>query len=241
MQGMERATEKVRVYDLLNAGPRHRFTVSGVLVSNCLSLIYGTGAKKLRAQCKMLSGKDIGEDFAQRTVDLYRQGYNHVKAAWYDAGKALNAIAYHERAEIGLGALKLSVLGDCGIQLPSGLFMAYPELKASEDDQGRKQFVYRTRKGPVNIHPAKCYQNVIQALARCVMGEAMVRVHKAYPIALTIHDALYVVVPEEEAEEARRFIIKELRKTPEWLPNTPLDAEGGIGDSLSFKMEKLIA
>ena len=28
-----------------------------------LSLIYGTGAKKLRAQCKMLSGKDLGEEF----------------------------------------------------------------------------------------------------------------------------------------------------------------------------------
>lgn len=32
--------QKVRVYDILNAGPRHRFTCSGVLVSNCL---YGQG------------------------------------------------------------------------------------------------------------------------------------------------------------------------------------------------------
>ena len=38
-----------KVYDLVNAGPRHRFTVSGKLVSNCsLSLIYGTGDNKLR-------------------------------------------------------------------------------------------------------------------------------------------------------------------------------------------------
>lgn len=206
-----------------------------------LSLIYGTGAKKLRNAIKADAkyGKDIGEELAQQIVDTYRSEYSRVKAAWYDAGKALEAMRFHEYAEIGLGPLTLKVEGAHGIKLPSGLYLTYPDLKVSEDELGRKQYVYQTRKGKVSIHPAKCYQNVIQALARCVMGEAMVRVHKKYPIALTIHDALYVAVPAEEAEEARRFIITELRKAPEWLPDMPLDAEGGIGDSLSFKMDKL--
>jgi DNA polymerase len=204
-----------------------------------LSLIYGTGAKKLRAQCKMLSGKDIGENFAQHVVELYRDDYAKVKRAWYDAGKALNAIINNEREEIGIGELKLEVHGEKGIKLPSGLFMTYPGLKITEDEQGRKQYVYSTRKGPVHIHPAKCYQNVIQALARCVMGEAMVRVNKKYPVGLTIHDALYCVVRAEEAEQARVDIITELRKAPTWLPNMPLDAEGGYGENLSFKMKKL--
>jgi len=204
-----------------------------------LSLIYGTGAKKLRAQCKMLSGKDIGEDFAKRVVDLYRHEYGAVKAAWYDAGKALDAIIRDEEAEIGLGAVCLSVMGKRGIKLPSGLYMAYPELQTTQDELGRKQYVYRTRKGPVHIHAAKCFQNLVQALARCVMGEAMVRVHKRYPVALTIHDALYCVVPEEEADTALRFIIGELKKEPSWAPGLPLDAEGGYGEDLSFKMGKV--
>jgi len=204
-----------------------------------LSLIYGTGAKKLRAQCKMLSGKDIGEEFAQNVVSIYRKDYAQVKAAWYDAGKALEAIINNERIEIGLGELKLEVLGERGIRLPSGLFMAYPGLKITEDEQGRKQYVYSTRKGPVHIHPAKCFQNIIQALARCVMGEAMVRVNKKYPVGLTIHDALYFIVRAEEAEQARVDIITELRKAPTWLPNMPLDAEGGYGSDMSFKMKKL--
>lgn len=239
-QGVERAAAKVRVYDLLNAGPRHRFTVSGVLVSNCLSLIYGTGAKKLRAQCKMLSGKDIGEDFAQSVVDLYRQEYAFVKAAWYDAGKALDSIIDDSYTEIGLGELRLPVEGSRGIKLPSGLYMTYPELKEELDDKGRKQYVYKTYKGPVHIHPAKCFQNVIQALARCVMGEDMVRVHKRYPVSLTIHDAIYCAVKEDEAEQAVRDIVTELRKSPAWLPNMPLDAEGGYGKDLSFKMKKVL-
>lgn len=206
-----------------------------------LSLIYGTGAKKLRAAIKADAkyGKDIGEELAEKIVSTYRQEYSQVKAAWYDSGKALDAIRFHEYAEIGLGPLTLKVEGAHGIKLPSGLYLTYPELRVSEDELGRKQYAYQTRKGKVSIHAAKCYQNVIQALARCVMGEAMVRVHKKYPVALTIHDALYVAVPTEEAEEARRFIITELRKAPTWLPDMPLDAEGGIGDNLSFKMEKL--
>jgi len=204
-----------------------------------LSLIYGTGAKKLRAQCKMLSGKDIGEEFSQKVVDIYRQDYSHVRAAWYDAGRALEAIINNEAITIGLGDLKLKVLGRRGIQLPSGLFMTYPKLNITEDAQGRRQWVYSTRKGLVHIHPAKCYQNIIQALARCVMGEAMVRVNKLYPAGLTIHDAVYCAVRAEEAEQARVDIITELRKAPDWLPDMPLDAEGGFGNDLSFKMTKL--
>jgi hypothetical protein len=71
------------------------------------------------------------------------------------------------------------------------------------------------------------------------MGEAMVRVNKVYPVGLTIHDALYCVFRVEEAEQARVDIITELRKAPTWLPNMPLDAEGGYGEDLSFKMKKL--
>ena len=197
-----------------------------------LSLIYGTGAKKLRAQCKMLSGKDIGEGFSQKVVDIYRQDYSHVRAAWYDAGRALEAIVNNEAITIGLGDLKLPVAGRRGIKLPSGLFMTYPDLRTTEDEQGRKQWVYSTRKGPVHIHPAKCYQNVIQALARCVIGEAMARINRKYPIALTVHDSCYCVVPQNEAQEVFDFMMQALTCAPEWAPGIPLAAEGSIGANL---------
>ena len=239
MQRVAQTKRKIRVYDLVNAGPRHRFTVSGVLVSNCLSLIYGTGAKKLRAQIKMLSGKDVGEEFAQKVVNMYRHEYSSVKAAWYDAGKALEAIVNNEYAEIGLGKLVLPVHGAKGILLPSNLYLTYPDLKKSEDEVGRTQWTYKTRKGLVHIHSAKCFQNVIQALARCVMGESMVRVHKNYPVGLTIHDALYCSVENSQIMEAMKLIVENLRRAPKWMPGIPLDAECGFGDNISFKMKPL--
>jgi DNA polymerase I-like protein with 3'-5' exonuclease and polymerase domains len=46
-----KSVKQARVYDIKNAGPRHRFTVSGVLVHNCgLGIMYGMGTAKLSAQ-----------------------------------------------------------------------------------------------------------------------------------------------------------------------------------------------
>ena len=197
-----------------------------------LSLIYSVGAGKLRASIKQLSGTDIGEAEAKRVVNLYRQENPRVKAAWYDAGKALDAVINNEGIEIGLGKLKLQVAGRRGIKLPSGLFMTYPDLRTTEDEQGRKQWVYGTRKGVVHTHGGKCYQQTTQALARCVIGEAMARINRKHPIALTVHDSCYCVVPQDEAQGAFDFMMQELTRAPEWAPGIPLAAEGSIGANL---------
>lgn len=212
-----------------------------------LSLIYGTGPGKLRGAIKTMSGKDIGEKESQRIVDLYREEYYKVVRAWAQGKVVLDFLRRHAQEKAngnglvleggyGTDALSLEVYGLYGIKFPSGMFLLYPDLQEAE---GSRELTYYTRKGRTRIYGAKCFQNVTQGLARCVMGEAMVRIHKRYPVALTIHDAVYCVVPEEEAEEARRFIITELRKEPAWAPGIPLDAEGGYGKNLSFKMTKL--
>lgn len=59
--------EKVRVYDIQNAGPNFRFTCSGVLVSNCLNflLLYGGGVSKLA------EALHVPESEAKDLRDLY--------------------------------------------------------------------------------------------------------------------------------------------------------------------------
>lgn len=53
--------ETVRVYDILNAGPRRRFTVSNSLASNCFLLIYGGEVDKLYATMSQERDKSTGE------------------------------------------------------------------------------------------------------------------------------------------------------------------------------------
>lgn len=229
---------KTRVYDIINAGPRHRFTVSNVLVSNCqLSLIYGTGANKLRNAIKMMSNKDIGEVEAKRIVDIYRTDYPLVKKSWYDGEKVLQAIRGSSQYTYG-SATALTVMGSAGIRLPSDLYLKYPDLTLHDND-GKKEWTYAQRKERVRIHGPKCFQNTIQALAACIMGEAMLRIAKRLPVAITIHDAVYCVVPDQLVEKAAKFIVAELKREPLWAPGIPLDAEVGAGQNLAFKMAKL--
>jgi DNA polymerase len=205
-----------------------------------LSLIYGTGHKKLRNQIKLMSGKDIGEKEAKRIVDFYRSDYTKVVESWSHGETALRAILNNMAYMFGVHP-KLEVMGKAGIQLPSEMFLQYPDLQLGTNEAGKKEWTYAQRKERIKIHGPKCYQNAIQALARCVMGESMVRVHKRIPVALTIHDALYCVVPDQIVNKVAKFIIEELKREPEWAPGLPLDAEIGAGQSLAFKMKKLEA
>lgn len=212
-----------------------------------LSLIYGVGAAKIQAAIKGGSGKDIGEAQAKYIVSVYRENYPWVQDSWRQGEEVLRTIHTNMTMKFGLGDnLKLQVYGKEGIQLPSGLFMRYPDLQQVTVPHPRTQGLsrlewrYYQRKQPVNIHGAKCFQNTIQALARCVMGESMVRIHKAFPVALTIHDAVYCVVQDDHVEAAKHLIVNELKQAPLWAPGLPLDAEVGAGRSLAFKMKKLL-
>ncbi len=203
-----------------------------------LSLIYGTGPGKLRSAIKMLSGKDIGELEAKRIVDIYRRDYSQVKESWYKGDKMLYAMRDNTAAVFG-EVIPLPVLGSAGIELPSKLFLKYPDLKQHLNETQRKEWSYAQHKERVRIHGPKTFQNTIQALARCVMGESMVRIAKRLPVALTIHDAVYCMVPDQLVDKAKKFIVTELKRAPEWALDLPLDAEVGAGQSLAFKMKKL--
>ena len=163
-----------------------------------------------------------------------------VKGSWYEGERVLQSIINHEYFDFGRNPkLVLPVWGNAGIELPSGLFLQYPKLRQTVNEEGKTEWLYSARAENVRIHGPKTFQNTIQALARCVMGEAMVRIHKTFSVALTIHDAVYCVVPDELVEQAKHFIVSELKREPVWAPGLPLDAEVGAGRSLSFKMGKL--
>ena len=232
-----------RVYDLVNAGPRHRFTVSGVLVSNCLSLIYGTGSVKLRNQVKLMSGKDIGAEEAKRIVTLYRNEYTEVVDAWGQGDEVLECVLHNNAMYMGRNNLIAVHWGE-GALLPSGLYMRYPDLRKDKVETTRglrwEWSVMKNRRERDKLYGSKVFQGITQALARCIIAEAMLRIEKEYRILLTIHDACYLLAREDEANDVLRFVIQQLRVPPVWMPDIPLDAEGGYGRSLEFKMGKVL-
>jgi DNA polymerase len=192
-----------------------------------LGLIFGVGAAKLRDAVKAGSGKDLGEVESKRIVDLYRKSYTGVTALWKTCNEAIKCIADDQSFTFGTNGI-FKVEGKRGVLLPSGLYMQYPELANVIDPKtGEKGYKYKLRNGFDRLYGGKMFNNLVQGTARCVMGESMVRVSKRYDIMVCIHDALYILAPEAEAEEALAFLIKEMTTPPAWMPDIPLAAEGG--------------
>ena len=79
------------------------------------------------------------------------------------------------------------------------------------------------------LYGGKLVENIVQAVARCVMTDGMLRIQKRYPCVLTVHDEVVVLVPETEAEEAEGWVYEQMVAEPKYLPGIPLDAETGVG------------
>ena len=197
----------------------------------CLSLIYGVGAKTIQSNILKLGNIDIGEAEAVRIVKLYRESHKNVTNLWRSGEVSLSDIYLGIEGSFGNSSLVLPVHGKKGILLPSGLYMAYPELTNTAEQYERANYVYGKKK--VKIYGPKVYQNITQALARCVMTEAMVRISRKYKIVLIVHDQIIVEAPEHEAETAYKFVRDEMIKAPKWAWGLPLDAEGNWGNTLA--------
>ena len=95
----------------------------------------------------------------------------------------------------------------------------------------KTQYVYKSRKGPVSIWGGSLVENVVQALARIVVGEQMLQIQKRYRVALTVHDAAVIVVPEAEKDEALAYIVECMSKPPAWASGLPVACEAKWGYS----------
>jgi DNA polymerase len=153
---------------------------------------------------------------------------------WQKAHKALDAILNDQAMDLGRGGV-LKVEGKKGIRLPNGLYMKYPNLRQVQNEQGKLEYVYDTKKGkatiPNRIYGGKVVENVCQALARIIIGHQMLVIAKKYKVVMTVHDAIAVVVPEAEKETAQEFVEMCMRLRPDWALELPLNCESGVGAS----------
>jgi DNA polymerase len=185
---------------------------------------YGMGHNKFGIQLKTF-GVEIADEEAARIISVYRQTYPHIPRLWKEANSSLDALRQGKTTAFGHQPQALSVTSS-GFLLPSGLYLNYTDLQ--EDDEG---YTYKSRRGRIKIYGGKVVENVCQALARCVIGEQMLKISKKYKVALTVHDAVMAVVKEEDKDEALAYIQECMTWRPNWAQTLPLACEIGIGKS----------
>jgi DNA polymerase len=118
-----------------------------------------------------------------------------------------------------------------GIRMPNGLLQRYPGLRKIKDTGGKEQYIYESRKGVTKIYGGKLTENICQGLARCIIGEQLLRINKRYKVAMTVHDSVVCVAPRQEAEEAVAYVMECMRYVPAWAQGVPLDCEAGYGEN----------
>ena len=193
-----------------------------------LGLGYGTGHIKLKGVLKLNAGIEVNEIESKRLVKLYREVNHEVVKLWDECDRALRDIASWpaDRLPYYLGSGKCLLVEPKGIKLPNGLYITYPNLQ-----RGKDGFEYKSRRGTISIWGGAVVENVVQALARIVIGEQMIQINEKYRPALTVHDAVVCVTTKATAQESLDYIMGIMSIAPTWAEDLPIACEGAFGDS----------
>ena len=197
-----------------------------------LGLGYGTGALKLQHTLKTTPpGVVIDETESKRIVDLYREKNAKIISLWKKADKAIGDIAnWEDTKPYYLGKHRCLTVTKEGIKLPNGLYIRYPNLELNPE-KANSGYIYQSRKGPVSLWGGSVVENVVQALARIIVGQQMIKLTERYRPVLTVHDAAVCVVPEDEVDEACAWIVEVMSKPPEWAKGLPVACEAHYGQN----------
>ena len=197
-----------------------------------LGLGYGTGALKLQHTLKTTPpGVVIDETESKRIVDLYREKNAKIISLWKKADKAIGDMAnWEDTKPYYLGKHRCLTVTKEGIKLPNGLYIRYPNLELNPE-KANSGYIYQSRKGPVSLWGGSVVENVVQALARIIVGQQMIKLTERYRPVLTVHDAAVCVVPEDEVNEACAWIVEVMSKPPEWAKGLPVACEAHYGQN----------
>lgn len=232
---VDRATHAV--YDILNAGPRHRFTVSNVLVHNC-GFGGGAGALLNLGGAKIYP-KGTPEDVIWKgltsLVETWRVAHPHIVSWWKQVHTAFDKGGPASRRI----PVDVEIVGnDRYVWLPSGRALVYHNCRreyVQPKDRNGKPLPYRRRAwvcdavvgngtqrrivgGPTQV------ENIIQAIGRDLLTHALVNVERAgFRTVTHVHDEIVTETTGGLTVERLSSLMCDL---PDWAEGLPVEAAG---------------
>lgn len=195
---------------------------------------YQMGGPKLASYAGGM-GVELSEERATELVNAYREKNWPVKDFWYKANEAAIRAVRNKGTTIRQEHIAWKVVGRfLHCRLPSGRLLSYldPKVEVVDTPWGKRpqlQFwgvdTYTRQWIRTSTYGGKLTENIVQALCRDIMAEAMVRAENAgYHIVLTVHDEIVSEVPKGfgSVEEFNAI----LSERPKWADNFPIVAEG---------------
>jgi DNA polymerase len=157
-----------------------------------------------------------------------------IKQRWRNANKAI--VDYWERVE---GAARMAIKNEglsvkqlfsvtrlgCGTRflqcrLPGGRTFSYYDPRID----GNTLSYNAPKYGRQSTYGGELVENLVQAVSRDILAEALVRLEGEFPAAFTVHDEV-VCVPKENNARSYREFERIMREVPIWAKGLPIDVE----------------
>jgi DNA polymerase len=177
------------------------------LLAKCrvIGLGYGAGAKTFQNLAKSY-GLKISLCDAQTTVSSFRKSNPRITAYWRKLETTMRK--YHGQT--------------FHMRLPSGRVIRYFDVDTNE---GLTASTVRGGRA-LNWYGGKLTEYIVQATARDVFAEGLIRIYQAgIRILWTVHDEVICEVPKD-SEVTVDLVVSLLAQTPSWMPGLPVSAEG---------------
>ena len=179
---------------------------------------------------KAMGGIEMGlsEDELQSIVDSWREANPNIVSLWWDIDSVVKRVV-KTRSKEGYKNLVISYeKGILFIQLPSKRRLAYPKAKIGMNRFGGESIVYEgivvgNKWDKIESYGGKFVENIVQAIARDILAEAMMRLEqKGFNIVMHIHDEVVIESDSSSIEEVNQI----MSLVPSWAPGLILDADG---------------
>jgi DNA polymerase len=203
---------------------------------------YGLGFKKFVDMVFLLSNKRITEEMAKRAVDGYRAKHAPVTKLWGNLERAAKAAIESPGKTFKINKTAWYVGRVGGIpflfcRLPSGRRIAYcePKIESVKTSWGEPRLAMtyscvngKTKKwGRESTYGGALTENVVQAIARDFMAEAMLRADDdgRWQLALSVHDEL-VAERDVFSGATNKEFCDLMAELPDWAEGCPIAVEG---------------
>lgn len=230
------------VYDLTNAGPRHRFTILSddgpLIVSNCiLGSGYQMGWWKFRETCLVQAGVLLKPEEADHAIQTYRETFPMIPALWKDLQRAaIEAVRTPGSVAVAAGGrirFKMETHW-LRMRLPSGRFIWYnkPLIEKGKFDTDVITYMSvnpKTRKWErTHTYGGRLTENATQGLCRDLLCEATKRLEdEGYNPVTLVHDE--IIAEPERGHGSIGEMCELMSIVPPWAAGFALSAKGARG------------
>ena len=178
-------------------------------------------------------------------VQRWRTANRHIQSLWYEMDEGARQVIGFGGA-VNVHGLWLAREYDYNqgvycftITLPSGRKLFYINPKIGTNRFGGESITYwgmdqtsSKKWKEIETYGGKLTENVVQAIARDCLAEAIERLEAAgFPIVFHVHDEVVIdIKPYADNKAMLQQVVDIMKQPPAWAADMPLNAAGWVGD-----------